>query len=294
MNKAGLTALCHTISKDTGLTFNSVMLYYFLENILRKLVQGKYEENLVFKGGFLLSNVVGIEARSTMDIDFLLRDTQISKETVLEMLTESLKGNEGDEIQYEIMNISPIMEQDQYGGYRASILCRFENIRQVIPLDIATGDVITPHPIQYSFSRVFGDDEIPIKAYPIETMLAEKLQTIYARGFLNSRNKDYYDLHILYKLKSKEIDIPTLARACERTFHYRKTEFDPVKILELLERLKRDDSFLKSWEAYSKKNSYVRGISFEAVIIDAMKLINKMMIPWLSDLQKEKLAKKAE
>ena len=85
------------------------MLYYFLENILRKLVQGKYEENLVFKGGFLLSNVVGIEARSTMDIDFLLRDTQISKETVLEMLTESLKGNEGDEIQYEIMNISPII-----------------------------------------------------------------------------------------------------------------------------------------------------------------------------------------
>lgn len=276
MNKAGLTALFHTISKDTGLTFNSVMLYYFLENILRKLVQGKYGETLVFKGGFLLSNVVGIESRSTMDIDILVRNMQISEENVLAMLTESLKENEGDEMQYEIMGISPIKEQDQYGGYRASILCRFENIRQVIPLDIATGDVITPNPIQYSFSSVFGDDEIPIKAYPIETMLAEKLQTIYARGFLNSRNKDYYDLHILYKLKSKEIDMPTLVRACEQTFQYRKTEFDLVKIQELLERLKVDDSFQKRWNAYAKKNNYIHGLSFEAVILDAIRLINKM------------------
>ncbi len=276
MNKAGLTALCHTISKDTGLAFNSVMLYYFLENILRKLVQGKYGETLVFKGGFLLSNVVGIESRSTMDIDILVRNMQISEENVLAMLTESLKENEGDEIQYEIMGISPIKEQDQYGGYRASILCRFENIRQVIPLDIATGDVITPNPIQYSFSSVFGDDEISIKAYPIETMLAEKLQTIYARGFLNSRNKDYYDLHILYKLKSKEIDMPTLVRACEQTFQYRKTEFNLVKIQELLERLMVDDSFQKRWNAYAKKNSYVHGLSFEAVILDAIRLINKM------------------
>jgi len=278
MNKARFTALCHKISKETGLTFNSVMLYYFLESILKKLVQGKYGGNLVFKGGFLLSNVVGIESRSTMDIDFLLRNMQVSEEKVSEMLTESLKEKEGDEIQYEIMNISPIKEQDQYGGYRASIFCRFENIRQVIPLDVATGDVITPHPIQYSFASIFGNDEILIKAYPIETMLAEKLQTIYARGFLNSRNKDYYDLHILYKLRSKEIDMPTLARACERTFHYRKTEFDAVKIKELLERLKRDDSFLKRWKAYTKKNNYVQGISFEAVILDAIKLINEMVV----------------
>ena len=278
MNKARLTALCHKISKETGLTFNSVMLYYFLESILKKLIQGKYGGHLVFKGGFLLSNVVGIESRSTMDIDFLLQNMQVSEENVLELLAESLEEKEGEEIQFEIMNISPIKEQDQYGGYRASILCRFETIRQVIPLDVATGDVITPHPIEYSFASIFGNDEILIKAYPIETMLAEKLQTIYARGFLNSRNKDYYDLHVLYRLRSKDIDIPILVRACERTFHFRKTEFNVVKILELLERLKHDDSFLKRWNAYTKKNSYAHGISFETVILDAMKLLNEMMM----------------
>jgi len=116
-----LTALCHKISKEYGLTFNSVMLYYFLESILKKIVQGKYGENLVFKGGFLLSNVVGIESRSTMDIDFLVRNMQVSEENVSEMLTESLKEKEGDEIHYEIVDISPIKEQDQYGGYRASL-----------------------------------------------------------------------------------------------------------------------------------------------------------------------------
>ena len=213
-----------------------------------------------------------------MDIDFLLRNIQISEEKISEMLTESLKESKGDEILYEIVGISPIKEQDQYGGYRASILCKFDNIRLVVPLDFAAGDVITPHPIHYPFVSVFGDEEIFIKAYPLETMLAEKLQTIYARGFLNSRSKDYYDLHILSKLKRKEIDISTLAKACERTFHYRKTEFDVLKIRELLEKLKQDDSFLQRWKAYSKKNIYVQGISFETVIDDAIRFITEMVI----------------
>lgn len=278
MTKGKLTSLCHTISKDTGLTFNSVLLYYFLESILKKLAQGTYGEHFIFKGGFLLSNVVGIESRSTMDIDFLLQNIQLSEENVSEILNESLKECKDDEILYEIVGISPIKEQDQYGGFRASILCKFDNIRQVVPLDFATGDVITPHPIRYPFVSVFGDEEILIKAYPIETMLAEKLQTIYARGFLNSRSKDYYDLHILYKLKSKEIDMKILAKACERTFHFRKTEFDVLKIRELLEKLKQDESYLQRWKAYSKKNTYVQGIRFKAVINDAIRLVNEMVI----------------
>ncbi len=252
------------------------MLYYFLESMLKKLAQGTYGENFIFKGGFLLSNVVGIESRSTMDIDFVLQNIQISEEKVSEILNESLKEGEGDAILYEIVDIVPIREQDQYGGYRARILCRFDSIRQIVPLDIATGDVITPHPIHYPFVSVFGAEEILIKAYPIETMVAEKLQTIYARGFLNSRSKDYFDLHILYKLRSKEIDIPTLVKACERTFQYRKTEFDLSKIRELLEKLKQDESFVKRWKAYSKKNNYVQEISFEAVINDAIRFIKEI------------------
>lgn len=276
MNKTRLTTLCHTVSKETGLTFNSVMLYYFLESLLKKLSKGKYSENYIFKGGFLLSNVVGIGSRSTMDIDLLFQNVLISEEKVFEMLNESLRVNEEDEIKYEIMNIQSIKEQDRYGGYRVSILCKFENLRQVIPLDIATGDVITPQPINYSFSSVFGYEKIYIKAYPIETIIAEKLQTVYAKGFLNSRSKDYYDLHILYKLRNKEIDISTLSKACKRTFYYRKTEFSIIKIQRFLEQIRQDTAFLKLWNNYSNKNTYVGDISFEVVIDDVIQLVNKI------------------
>ena len=200
MNKAKLTALCHKVSKEVGLSFNAVMLYYFLESILKKLAESRYKESFIFKGGFLLSSVVGIDSRSTVDIDFLLRNMQLSEKNVEQMLKETLKPEESDDILYEVQSIVPIKEEDQYGGFRASILCKMENIKQVVPLDIATGDIITPHPIEYRYVSSFGEEEIIIKAYPIETMLAEKIQTIYARGFLNSRSKDYYDLYIIYKL----------------------------------------------------------------------------------------------
>lgn len=218
MNKAKLTALCHKISKEVHLSFNSVMLYYFLESILKKLADSEYNDNFIFKGGFLLSNVVGIDSRSTVDIDFLLKDTQLSEENILKMLTEALKEKDDDEILYEVQDFKKIKEDDEYGGFSVNVLCKMENIRQVVPLDIATGDVITPHPIDYSYISSFGKEDISIKAYPLETMLAEKIQTIYTRGFLNSRSKDYYDLYIIYKLKDKEVDTETLKRACKRTF----------------------------------------------------------------------------
>ncbi|NEZ74028.1 nucleotidyl transferase AbiEii/AbiGii toxin family protein [Clostridium botulinum] len=119
--------------------------------------------------------------------------------------------------------IIPIKEEDRYGGFRVSILCKLENIRQIVPLDIATGDIITPQPIDYRYISVFGNEEIAIKAYPIETMLAEKIQIIYARGFLNSRSKDYYDIHILCKMRREEINKETLIKVCKRTIRYRKT-----------------------------------------------------------------------
>ena len=261
MNKAKLTALCHKVSKEVGLSFNAVMLYYFLESILKKLAKSQYSERFIFKGGFLLSNVVGIDSRSTVDIDFLLKNMQLSEENGTQMLSETLKPEESDDILYEVQSIIPIKEEDQYGGFRANILCKMENIRQTVPLDIATGYIITPHPIDYRYVSSFGEEEIIIKAYPIETMLAEKIQTIYARGFLNSRSKDYYDLYIIYKLKEKDVNAEVLTEACRKTFRYRKTEFDIGKITDLLESLKTNDAFLKRWQSYSRKNLYAKDTS---------------------------------
>lgn len=276
MNKANVIALCHKVAQKTGLNFNTVLLYYFLETILRRLSKGEYKDRFIFKGGFLLSNVIGVQTRSTVDLDFLIRNMPMSEESIKEVLEESLKNNDEDDIICELQGIQPIRENDQYGGFRVQILCRLENIRQVVPLDIATGDVITPYPVDYRYVSIFSDESIPIKAYPVETMIAEKLQTIYARGFLNSRSKDYYDLHILYKLQGQNLDADILKEACERTFRYRSTEFDVAKLSTLLTDLKEDESFLIRWKAYAKRNGYVGDISFAEVIDDALKLIKMM------------------
>ena len=273
MNKAKLTALCHKISKQTGLTFNSVMTYYFLEIILKKLSQSSYADHYIFKGGFLLSNVIGVESRSTVDIDFLFHKQTLSEENVQQQLEEILTESK-DDIQFPIQSISSIKESDNYGGYRATILCQLENIKQIIHLDIATGDSVTPHPVTYAYKAIFNDESFSIIAYTIETILAEKLQTIYSRNFLNSRSKDFYDVYILSKLKKNDIDFRQLNVACQRTFSYRETELDYNEIVQLMESFKTDPIQQQQWQNYSNKYSYTKGISFSEILDEIVNLVS--------------------
>lgn len=273
MNKAKLTALCHKISKQTGLTFNSVMTYYFLEIILKKLSQSSYADHYIFKGGFLLSNVIGVESRSTVDIDFLFHKQTLSEENVQQQLEEILTESK-DDIQFSIQSISSIKESDNYGGYRATILCQLENIKQIIHLDIATGDSVTPHPVTYAYKAIFNDESFSIIAYTIETILAEKLQTIYSRNFLNSRSKDFYDVYILSKLKKNDIDFRQLNVACQRTFSYRETELDYNEIVQLMESFKTDPIQQQQWQNNSNKYSYTKGISFSEILDEIVNLVS--------------------
>ena len=275
MNKATLTLLCHKISKQTGLTFNSVMTYYFLEMILKKLSQSSYSKNYIFKGGFLLSNVIGVESRSTVDIDFLFQNITLSFENVEKQLKDILViPIEG--INFTLQSIVSIKESDLYSGYRASILCQLENIKQMVHLDIATGDIVTPHPIHYDYKSLFEDDHFPIIAYPIETIIAEKLQTIYSRNFLNSRSKDFYDIYILSKLKREEIDTLQLQLAIKRTFAFRGTTFDYNKNIELLKSFKNDETQNQQWQNYARKYSYTNGISFKEVLDEIIMLLTQL------------------
>ena len=275
MNKAKLTLLCHKISKQTGLTFNSVMTYYFLEMILKKLSQSSYSRNYIFKGGFLLSNVIGVESRSTVDIDFLFQNITLSFENVEKQLKDILAiPIEG--INFTIHSIVSIKESDLYSGYRASILCQLENIKQMVHLDIATGDIVTPHPIHYDYKSLFEDEHFPIIAYPIETIIAEKLQTIYSRNFLNSRSKDFYDIYILSKLKREEIDTLQLQLAIKRTFAFRATTFDYNKNIELLKSFKNDETQNQQWQNYARKYSYTNGISFKEILDEIIMLLTQL------------------
>lgn len=273
MNKQKLISLCHKISDKKNLPFNTVLMYSFMEKILEKLSKSAYSDKFIFKGGFLLSNMMGIDTRSTMDIDFLLDKIALSKENVVMIFNEALKSDEDENIKYTLQKVEPIKENSEYGGFRADILCALENIREIVQLDIATGDVVTPFPVDYQYKSIFRNEEIQIRAYPLETMIAEKLQIIYSLGFANSRSKDYYDLYFLYKLKRNEINKPTLLEACARTFAYRRTEFSIVKIESLLADLKNDKTFESRWKAYAKKNQYAKEIQFADAVSGIQELL---------------------
>ena len=278
MNKDKITAMCRKVSNETGLTFNSVMTYYFLESVLRKLSISKYNDKFIFKGGYILSNIVGLDSRSTVDIDFLFKNMSLTEELLVEIFDDILEYNEKDSIQYELKGIQEIKKQDEYGGYRIQILCKLDNIRQIVPLDIATGDILTYKPVDYEYKTIFSEDNLKIKAYNLETMLAEKLETIYSKGFLNSRSKDFYDIHLIYRFKSNDVDFEKLSKACERTFDYRGTILDFASFKEMIDIILADKGFNDRWKAYANKNNYVKEISFENVIESLILIIEQIIL----------------
>ncbi len=276
MNKGKLRAVCQKISKETGLTFNAIQTHYFLESILEKIADSDENENFIFKGGFLLANVIGIRQRSTVDIDFLIRRFSLTEKNIEQRFKRILQTGKDNGITYEIQNIEEIHKEDEYGGFRIKILCRLENIRQVIPLDMATGDPITPNEISYEYKSIFSDKVFEICAYNIETMLAEKIQTVFQRGVFNSRSKDFYDIYILYHLKKEEIDFGSLKKACQNTFKHRNTDFNIDSILGVLQNLKDEQDLKTRWKSYQKRFTYSKEVSFDDVINTAMELIEKI------------------
>lgn len=276
MNKGKLRAVCQKISKETGLTFNAIQTHYFLESILEKIADSDENENFIFKGGFLLANVIGIRQRSTVDIDFLIRRFSLTEENIEQRFKRILQTGKDNGITYEIQKIEEIHKEDEYGGFRIKILCRLENIRQVIPLDIATGDPITPNEISYEYKSIFSDKVFEICAYNIETMLAEKIQTVFQRGVFNSRSKDFYDIYVLYHLKKEEIDFGSLKKACQNTFKHRNTDFNIDSILGVLQNLKDEQDLKTRWKSYQKRFAYAEEVSFDDVISTAMELIEKI------------------
>ncbi|MBG9367309.1 nucleotidyl transferase AbiEii/AbiGii toxin family protein [Streptococcus sp. NLN64] len=273
MNKNKLTALCHKLALEKQVSFNVALTYYFLESILTKIAKSEYSQNFVFKGGFLLSNMIGLESRSTSDMDFLLERAKLEEKVLVTFLNDILVD---DAIQFQIGKIQSIRHQDLYGGFRISILCQFENIKLTIPLDIATGDPITPHKIEYPYRSLFTNLEIPIAAYNLESILAEKMETIYRRGFLNSRSKDFYDVYILSKLYSEKIDYLVLYHACQNTFHYRGIDFDLDSISAQLIDLKNWKPLKSYWENFRKLHNFVGDLSYEMTVESCLTIVNDL------------------
>ncbi|TKA59662.1 Abortive infection protein AbiGII [Mycoplasmopsis bovis 8790] len=274
MNKNKLISLCHKIADENNANFNVVLIQYFMESILRRISKSDERDNFVFKGGFLLSNIMGLDKRATMDIDLeMIKVQKISATKLLEKFNNILKAEDTDGINYQIIKYTDIRKEHKYSGISISVLCQLDNIKQVISIDIASGDVITPKEIVYEYKSIFSNQDFSILAYNIETMLAEKLETIFSFGHLNTRFKDFYDVYVIYSFKKMDIDINRLQNACYNTFKNRNSEFNIQQLLELITNIALNPLMNERWNKYISQLNNQQEMDFKTVTASIMKLL---------------------
>ena len=185
------------IANENAISIQQVLQNYMFERVLERLSKSEYKENFIIKGGLLLSSIMGINLRTTMDIDTNITGINLDKEKLLEILNEVLNMDIGDNVTFKIEKVEEIKQEEYYGGYQFKIIATYENIKVQFHMDVSTGDVITPRAIEYKYKKLFDNSYIDILSYNRETIIAEKLQSILERKITNSRMKDYYDLYFL-------------------------------------------------------------------------------------------------
>lgn len=265
-NKNAVKSKINSLSKVLNIKVNVLLATYFFDAFLFRLSKSEYSEDFIFKGGFYLSAIMGIQNRYTKDLDFKLTGQDLEERNLTEIIKEIISLPADDEITFEFISISPIHDEDEYGGYTVSLLGHLENIKQTVNLDIATGDPITPKAVTYKYKRLLEEDILNFKAYNLETILAEKIQTVYNRGLLNSRSKDFYDIYIIYKLKWNDVNIPILKEAYKKTCEYRHTPFTKQTAKDIISYLINDEQIKLRWLNYVKKNAFAFGIEFDAIM----------------------------
>jgi len=244
----------------------AVLQNFMLERLLARIAVSDYRDAFILKGGMLIASMVGIGSRTTMDMDATLRHQPLSEETVREAFSEICAIPLEDEVTFTLDHILPIREEDEYGGYRVAVMARYESINTPLKIDITTGDVITPRAVRYEYHSLFSNTRIKIWAYNLETILAEKVETILRRSVLNTRPRDFYDVYILVKTKRQEIKAKTFAAALSATSARRGTVQAVKENDRILEAIRTDPTMRQRWSRYSRENDYARGIEFDAVI----------------------------
>lgn len=273
INKNSLQARINNIATVKSVPSNVILQDFFFDGFLRRLAKSKYIDSFIFKGGFLLSANLGIDFRSTMDMDFLLRNLAFIKDNVKTVFEKIIKEETDDLITFEFVSIDDIREEDQYGGFNVSLLGKLENIKVPVSIDVATGDPITPSPITFGYKCLFDNEVLYFAAYNFETIIAEKLQTILNRGVVNSRSKDFYDLYIIYKLGFDAVDKKNLKIAFAHTCKYRGTIFSKKEAMSILEDIKQYEMIKDRWESYTRKNAFASGIKFEDTLMSIVDIV---------------------
>ena len=236
---------------------------YGMERFLERVSLSEHRDNFILKGGMLVSALVGLENRATMDIDTSIRNMPLDTIAAKAMVEEIIAVPVDDNIRFEINDFGTIMDDAEYSGVRISLNAFLDATRIPLKIDISTGDAITPAAVNYQYKLMFEERYITLWAYNLETVLAEKLETVLSRNIANTRPRDYYDVHILYALRGAECDRATLRRALERTTQKRGSGMILTDYPEIMKEIRESDTLRKLWEKYSREYEYAKDISFD-------------------------------
>lgn len=266
MNYKELNDKAREIERNTGLQHLEIYQRFMFERILERISKSNYNENFILKGGLLLSAMFGINNRSTRDMDISIKGIDVSKEKMLDILNQILSIDLNDGVKFEVVKITDIREDDEYGGNKYHLVGKLENLKVNLEIDISTGDEITPRQLKYAYSSIFEDKNILIDSYYIETILSEKIETILRRGKYNARMKDYYDVYsFLTKLKN-EINMETFKNAFNNTITQRESSKYLNDYKQILEEIAEDKRMNTYWKNYKSKNKYAKDIELEIII----------------------------
>lgn len=271
-----LKARIKNLAKQYQIPAQAVLQNYIMERLLERISISNYKDVIILKGGMLISALVGIHNRTTMDMDTTFQKYPISIETIQTAILEIMNIQLDDGIHFELDRITPIRQEDEYGGFRVGITARYEVINTPLKIDITTGDVIIPKAIQYYYHSNFEEKVIKVWAYTIETILAEKVETTLRRGNLNTRMRDFYDIYLIVKTQQHCIDPEILIKSLDATCKKRLSTYVLQKKHSIFLSIQSDKNLAHLWELYREDNFFAKGVEFSEVM-DALAEILKMI-----------------
>ena len=263
-----------SVAKQNNADARTLMRIYMMERFLERLTQSEYRDNFIIKGGILVTAMIGVAHRSTMDIDTSMKNLNLSAEDALRVVNQVKDIDLDDGVSFEVKDVSNIMDEMEYPGIRVTMNANVGRLITPLKIDISTGDVITPRAIEFNYDLLLEDRSISLWSYNLETILAEKLQTVLARGILNTRMRDFYDIRMLLDTYEDKVNKVVLKDAFAATCNKRGTDHLQEQAEEIIKIIEADEQLQVLWRAYQKKYSYAAEIDYASVINGVRKLMN--------------------
>lgn len=271
-----LKGTIRSMAAKKNLRAQEILQMFLFEHVLERLANSAYKNNFILKGGLLISSMIGIGERTTMDMDTTVRGIQMEEDEIVKAVKEILAVDIGDGIVFEYQGIEPIREDDAYNNFRVHLRAKYGKIDSPMKIDVTTGDVITPAAIQYDFPMLFDDKSVPVMAYTLETILAEKYETIIRRNIGTTRARDYYDLHTLYRSRKDEVRLDVLKAAVLHTAQKRDSVQDIEDWHDIIKDIREEPQMYLLWDNYVAENKYIGELEFH-IVLDTVEEVAKLL-----------------